>query len=507
MSFEPLKFKFTPPPTVETPEVNSTAASTSSTATTPQTSKAGLLIQQLKDLITTAQYLQGVILIRTKTIGVEIDASIDPEMSNALTRIYGTDTPPTIITVNMYNQMLDAHLGVLQLDMAADGSAIQSNPVQAADLITATKTVEKHLVDSASAVAWQALQLRQLKGDVITFQNWSNSLATYPAYSSTTFNPNGVIPAKTLDVSDSLNDYESDVLNRYAQSYSNSYVALATPSTIEQDINAVAAALISQPPSNILRITSLLTALMGISSKSAMSDLLNDLVGFSFVRIASDLSSVLHTADQLLSMSIAPMIGTLGTLGQVMNATQAQAAEVGIISGGALKGMSQTNPSAALSPYNSLGSTPVAPLNVPGVGAISSGVQALSQTVNLAQSQVTSHTQILTESFQKITERKLANTNDQQSLMSLVSSVNSILGITTGITNATQNGSIASSSTSQQQQVITNSILTSLQTGSNSTFTTQNGQIIVNPPDMPPVPPGLLNVLNKSKIMTTIGNP
>lgn len=513
MSFKPLDFNFVPPQTVPAPEQTSSPVSptgpTVGGATSGAQSNAGQIIAALDDLTAMSTYLQNAIVNRTRTVGIEINPAVDPITARALTSIYGTDTPPNFVTVPMYSQLLDAHVGALQLEMSVgNDSTIQPNPMQVADLATVVGTVDKHLVDSATYKTWLPLQLASLKADSVFFQSWKDSLSTYPAfYSSQPLVPAefrlGVIQAASTDLDHDLFEYESSVVTRFGQSYSNVYQAMASVHAVERDINSVMIEYFYQPLQNIIRIISLFNALKGFSHKTSMGNLQGDLINYTFTRLASDTTSMLHTCDQLLAVGVAPLSGTLGSLGRIVAGAQKQAAEIGFLTGGGLAGLAKTNACATSNPSNKIKGGK--PLNIPGLGAISEGLKQLSEMLNWGINETEKGFSAIDRSFRQLLERRLQSQDDRTSLMCSIRALDTLIGVANGVANEFQKGTVTQNASPQTKQEAASRILTSLQTGSNTTFVSQGDSIIVNPPDMPIVTPPVQRVLSKAKIHTTLG--
>lgn len=511
MAFKSFDFKFTPPRTVPAAPIESTTPDVAvSASTSGANSLAGQLVAQLDDLSAMSGYLQDAIVARTNTVAIEINPAADPDVSRALASIYSTDTPPNFITVPMYDGLLDAHLGAQQLEMAVgNDSTVQANPIQVADLMTVINTVDKHLIKSGTYKTWLPLQLASLKADQVLFESWKASLQTYPAYYApqplipTEFRPT-TIQAASIDIDHQLYQYESDVLTRFGQSYSGVYQAMASVHAVERDINEVMIEFFYQPLAQILRIVSLLNALGGFAHKTSMANLQGDLINYSFMRLASDTTSMLHTADQLVAMAVFPLKGTLGSLSRIVAGTQQQAAEIGFLTGGGLVGLSKANACAQGNPANKIKGGK--PLNIPGLGAISDGLKALGEMLDWGFRETEKGLVLVDKSFRQLLERRLKAQDDRNSLMCSIRALNALMGIANGIAGEFQKGTVTANSTPQQKQEASTRILSSLQTGSNTTFVAQGTQVIVNPPDMPPAPPAVLNVLQQSKIRTTIGN-
>jgi hypothetical protein len=513
MSFKPFGFTFNPPLTVPSPPVVNTPTvptgpsvipiGSSTGAIAGARSNAGLLIDQLNNLTAMSQYLQDVIVARTGKVAIEINPAADPLTTRALASIYGTDTPPSFVTVSMYDNILDAHFGALQLEMSVgNDSVIQPNPMQVADLATVVNTINDHLIASPSYSNWLPLQLASLKSDSIVFQSWVDGLSKYPAYyASQPLISNSLIPppiqAASLDINTDLYTYQNDAVARFSQSYSNVYQSLASASPMEQQLSSVVSMFFKQPLSSMLQIVGTLTSLSGLAHKTGMASLQGDLINFSFARLASDVSGLLHSCDRLIALAISPAHTNFGSLTSVMSSAQQQSISKGIVATGPMAGMSKANSSVT-------GNTN-ATLSTPELGNVSEGVKQLAETLNWGKIKSTGALELYDKSFRQLIERRLTNQNDRQSVMDSQRSMDSLTGLSKGVVKEIQSGTLTANSTPKQQQDAINNILTSLQTGNNTTFIASGNQIIANPPDMPPVPDRVQSVLNRAKIVSVRG--
>lgn len=520
MTFQPIKFTYIPPATVSLPAPSAPPSTAPNPgvggATTGAQSNAGQIITMLNNMTAMSQYLQSAILSLTGQMGVEVDPAVDPDTARALVGIYGTNSAPPVVTIGMYNAILDASQGIQQLQTAVgQNSPIQPNPMQAANLAQIVSAINKSLVQSASYTTWLPLQLAGLKSDAVVFQGLATSLATYPAYYTST-PPILPIPppitASGVDMSPSLFAYQSDAINRFGQTYAAVYTALAAPSPVEQDINNVVSQLISQPPSSIIQIQGVLTSLVGLQYKPAMATLTGDPMNYTFSRLSADVGGMLTNADQLVTMAVNPLQGTMGALSSIVAGVQAQAMTLGTVQTGALAGMSNGNSYAAANPNNGLttqvGGTSITAntsLNIPGIGVVTEGVKQLAESINMGTSTLQNGLSLLTTSFQQLLEHRISQQNDLQSLMGTMRTTGILTGIVSGIINTTQAGSVTANPSPQQQQESANSILTSLSTNTTTTFTTTGGQIIAVPPVLPPITPGAQAVLNSAGVVVPLG--
>jgi hypothetical protein len=176
MAFRPFKWIFNPPKTV--PPVPAPPPLPSAPA--PRDSRAARLIGRLGELRETARYLEGLIVERTRNMGVQFDLSADPELAMALERIYGE--APEGVSIEMYNHLLDAQVGTVRAEIAlgeSEGPWLV-DPVQKADLQRVNDAVENALVEEGSFEHQLPLLLRPLKNDRVIFDNLEEGLGQYP---------------------------------------------------------------------------------------------------------------------------------------------------------------------------------------------------------------------------------------------------------------------------------------------------------------------------------------
>lgn len=512
MGFKPFNFTFTPPLTVPAPPLVVTSGAGSSTSGT--SSRAGALISKLDDLTVMSKYLQDAIVARNQKMAIEIDPTVDPNTTRALASIYGTDSPPNFITVPMYDQLLDAHIGALQLEMAVGtASTIQANPIQVGDLMTVISTIDAHLIASASYNNWLPLQLASLKADAVLFQSWKDSLKSYPAFyvtqlPNTTPPPESSIQAANLDIDSDLAEYEDQSLDHIGQSYSTVYQSMSSVHTVEANIGSVMGEMFFQPLGNVLRIATLLGSLKSLAHKPAMDTIQGDMVNYSFARLASDTTSMVHTSDQLVSLAVSPLSQNLGSLGRIVSGAQAQAAQSGYITSGPTTGLSKANACAQGNPYNGIpsGSPKTGtPLTIPGLGAVSDGLKYLAEKLNWAMASTSNHNFLINKSFRQLVERRLKQQDSRNEIMCSMRALDALVGLATGVASELQKGTVTANSSPQQTQAAASRILTSLQTSTNTTFVATGDVIVANPPSMPPAPPEVVNVLSRAKIRSTLG--
>ena len=207
--FGKLRWSFRPPATVAPPPPKTAAP-----VIAPRTdSRAAKLLDRFGQLKDTAKYLEDCILARCQGIGATLDLNRDPELALALSRIYGTDEPPEAISVDMYNHLLDAELGITRAEivLADADSAYEISPVQKADLQMATGRFEDAMIDSGKFEHQLPGTLRELKSDRVIFDNIQDGIREYPVLQGMQ-SGNGVITDVTPDAVLAGDDFQGDAV-------------------------------------------------------------------------------------------------------------------------------------------------------------------------------------------------------------------------------------------------------------------------------------------------------
>ena len=188
MSFNKIVFSYTPPPTAlpqaipGQPGTILPVTATSSKNDLAKASRAAALIDRLRALKATAQYLESLIAARCQGMGINPNYSVDPELGMALARLYSAPTPPTGIGLEMYNNLLAAEIGITRAEMALAGSSspIKVSPMQKADLMKVTLAFEDAMAETGQFRHQLPLLMRELKNDELIFDSLVGSLQEYP---------------------------------------------------------------------------------------------------------------------------------------------------------------------------------------------------------------------------------------------------------------------------------------------------------------------------------------
>lgn len=486
MSFTPITFTYTPPPTVVAPPptttviVNSDGTVTSSnvvsTSAVP-TTNAATLSQQMLDLKATSQYIQSVILSLTANTGVSINVAANPAFDRGFKSINGTNSAtPTIIPIKIYNNWLDANVGVAQLESAAGvDSPVDVNLSEAADLSTLTNTVENSLLENATYQSQVPLLLRTLKTDAVVFQAWSDALSQYPCNT----NPD------STDVSPALNTLLSDTASRYQTAYSAINTLLTTVNAVEADVQNVLNAFLGQSVADITRIMSIFSATKGLMYKSSFTDISKSIANYSVARLAGELGSMVCLADRLTQAVVSPLSNITGPLAAVLSGAQGIASIVGTLPSGAMAGMSTVSTCSAtasqasatvLNTPNSV--TSVAQSASAYIGQTSAGVQALGEQLNFSLNGLTSLTNARIREFQRTIDSRLSIHGNLTQALCAVRSADALIAIAT---------SAISQMTTSQVPTVT--------LASGVTVQSTSGTFVSTPPTFPSMPTAVANIL------------
>ena len=192
MSFRKISFQYTPPPTAQPQPLDKPVAQRNLPVVPDvRSSRAAKMIGRIDVLKATGRYLQDLIRARAAGIGIELNFNAAPDLAMALSRLYASEAPPPGITLEMYNNLLDAELGVMRAEMAlADSnSPLMVQPLQKADLMQVTAAFEDALADTGMFRHQLPLLLRELKGDDIVFDSLRDGLQEYPILSGSEYQP------------------------------------------------------------------------------------------------------------------------------------------------------------------------------------------------------------------------------------------------------------------------------------------------------------------------------
>jgi len=509
MSFEPIKFIYNPPRTIEAPlpEASSYVPNTTtnnpnvypvSTATNAATSFAVSLISRYNGLAATSSYLQQVILQQTQDTPITIDFDVDPDASRAMIGLFGTPNPSNTVTVKTYSQMLDSQLGATMADMQlGSNSPFVTSPYQNANILTLTQSIEQNLQSQGTYSSILPTMLRNLKGDQVIFQSIAQTLQSYPVVqydqyqASQLANPStntSIIPASSLDVSPPLNSYLNDYADRYSTAYAGTYQLVSGINAVEGDINNVLSQYFNTAISELNMITSLLSAAQTLTSLTRLQDMADDLLGFAFVRLQCEAFTFMSLFNRLMNITVIPFQQANGILHKLSSAISGIASKLGTQTVGGLKGMIQGSSCSTRS--NSSVYAQVRGLQIPGLHNVTAGLASLGSHLAWAESEVMKGEEELMKQFRRLCERRINASGDMLELMCSLKSIQTLVSFGKAI--ASQPQSLAP--TQQTQPSTITNILSNISVGTGTTYSVSNGSVIASPPNVPPIPPTVASV-------------
>lgn len=502
MSFDKWKFAYTPPPTVEAPYTpgSATASVLETPAGTVPDSAAATLQARVQVLQDANQYLQSVILATSAGVGVELDPAVDPETATALASLYPGQDIPKVVTVPMYNRLLDLVAAGDQINTAlGTNQPYEVNPFKLAAGQQVLKMTESNLVQSGQFVSQFPLLLRSLKGDVPIFNALHSALGEYPVAAgkavSVTSNTSHLITASTVDVSPSLSGMLNSALDSFGQSYAGIYKLASQVSAVDQDVNTVLNKYFYQPVADLVRIIAVLTHLNLSVHVPNLRTLVNGLTNAGFSMLAAEILPLRCYADRFLQMATAPLQSMTSDIGQMVSqiqkiSTVAQTSSQSVKNSfattkGPLAGMSGVYNSGLPGAGTALPQLDSSLFVVPGVGNLEGGLASLSAHIAWGIQKADSKVASLEESVQKLLYRRTQDMNDQLDIMSSVQSLNSLISLAQSVLsfNGNQAASGASSTVSQVQAV--GQILSSLQSGNGVTYALAQGTLQAVPRSLP----------------------
>lgn len=521
--FTPWKFFRTPPPTVASPLATSVtsagAASPSGTSTGQRsnTSRATSTITRLSNLAGTANYLQAVILSLTKGLGVTVNENQRPDLSRALTAIYGS-VPPAV-SMLMYSNLLDAEFGAQQVTVAAGkDSAIQPNPFQNQAILTINKSVEESLSDQGDFLSQLALMLRGLKTQQIVYTQWQDQLASYPAATGQTGSSTAdTVRASSVDMGDDVHNAVNSHIDQMSGTYGSAFNMMAAVSSISNDVVCIVNTFSGLGRAELAQLQSLFSLAQGSTVKESLQDIANGLTSFVFVPMMVQASSMVFSLDRIAQMSLNPLRSMVNPVATGVSTVQKQSATgklVGVIrqvaqgarlSSGPLAGLIASNTSAA-----SCGVTPAAAQPSPNCfasgiaeGQLSTGMNDLSTLVDFAMQKANEKVASTLNSFTKLMARMQSDTCSQVQLLAMVNNLGTLSSLANAFLTQRQNGSSAAA-TSQNLLSTIGTILANTQTGNGATYTVQNGVVTVTPPTLPSPTPAAAAVFADAGIKTSL---
>lgn len=523
MSFEPIKFTFTSPPTIPSqailaPSTNpvgvAVPVSNQFGTTIAAGSKAAGLVTRLSDLSATASYLQQALTSLVKSLGVTFDLSANPDLGRALARIYNVTTPPPAMDMEMYISLLEADINFLQFDLLnPTDSHVQIQPLQRADVGLAAKTFESDLLSTGIYNQALPILLRSMQGDQVIFNSWSNTLLKYPILSvpqktpaqlATSGSPTGSserdLNGSSVDVSDNLSELMNGILDQWESSYAGIYKVVASPDPTETGLPSIVATLSTQPSSDLLRLVTLLENLIAFQHQPALKSTHDSVDNFIMPRLLSDVIGHAGNLDYVSQVSTGPSANFTGSMGTLMSS-------VSSVNPGSILDVGLTGTVAQAA--GGFSPPPLTQEQTKALAGLPEGLQILGANVSWARTESARQQTSIQKSIQRLSFRRLSNQGSQTELLSSMKSLSSSIGIIKSILQSGANNPVVSgSTTSLNTNVVApviglesfGTLVDSLQSQSGSSFALDGDTLVVTPPAIPTASPNVQALLARGGV-------
>jgi len=515
---KPIKFSYTPPPTIPSQAelapssvtiVPTTAVSNQFNSPQAAASNAAALVILLQNLSATSAYLQSVIMALYPTLGVQLDLASSPDVALALSRIYNTATPPSALSLTQYATLLATDMAFTQFAlMTPADSPVQIQPLQQADVSLVTKTFEKALISSGVYDQTSPVLLRSLAGDQILFNSITSTLMQYPilavnqqspaqaaATSTASSTSSRALNGSIVDVSDTLTSTITTALNRWQSNYAGIYNTLASPDPTETALPSVVSTLASQPNSDLLRVSTMLTNLLATQHQPALQQSHDSVDNFVVPQLLSDTTSFAGDLDFMNQVAVGPSSNFGGSLGTLMST------------------MSTVNPGTVLN-VGLTGSVATAaggpnpptltPTQSSSLSSIPPGLQIMGANISWSQSAAVAQNNLIIQSFQRLAFRKSVNQGNQTEVLTSMKSISSVIGIVQSLLQSQANTPTArGNTTSLNTGIITpptslqsvGTLISSVPSQSGSSYAVDGNTLIITPPTIPTAPANVQAVL------------
>lgn len=523
MSFEPIKFTFTPPPTIPSQAVLAPSTNPVGTAipvsnqfgtTIAAGSKAAGLVTRLSDLSATVSYLQQALTSLVKSLGVTFDLSANPDLGRALARIYNVTTPPSAMDMEMYINLLEADISFLRFDLLnpAD-SSVQIQPLQRADVGLAAKTFENSLLSTGIYNQTLPVLLRSMLGDQVIFDSWTSTLLKYPILSvpqkspaqlASSASPTGSsdrdLNGSSIDVSDSLSELMNGILDQWENSYAGIYKVVASPDPTETALPSVVATLSSQPSSDLIRLSTLLQNLLAFQHQPAMQTAHDSADNLVVPRLLSDVVGHTGNMDYVSQVVTGPANNFTGPMGALMSLLSS-------VNPGSILGVGLTG--AVGQAAGGFSPPPLTQTQLKTLAGLPQGLQILGANVAWSQTEAQRQNTLMQKSIQRLSFRRLSNQGSQTELLTSMKSLSSSIGIIKSILQSGSNAPVVSGNTTSLNTSVVSPVIglesfgtlvDSLQSQSGSSFALDGDTLVVTPPSIPTAPPNVQSLLARGGV-------
>jgi hypothetical protein len=518
VSFVPIKFTYTPPPTIPPqsvlePSTNSVGVATPISnqfgTSIAANSSAAAIVTRLANLSATAAYLQQAIMALAPNLGIVLDFASNPELGRALSRIYNVKAPPTAIDMTMFSTLLKTHINFQQFDlMIGSNSSVEILPTQRADIGLAVKAFQNSLIASGVYNQTLPILLNSLAGDQIIFNSWSNALMQYPILSvpqqtpaqlaqsaistgSSTRDLNG----SSVDVSSNLSGLMNGILDKWQNSYAGIYKVVAFPDPTETALPSVVSTLSSQPSSDLNRLSTMLQNLIAFQHVPAIQQANDSVDNQVLPKLLSQIIGHASNLDYMTQVAITPSITFTGLMGTLMTT-------LSTVNPGSILNVGLTGTVAvSAGGYNP---PPITAAQQQVLDGLPEGLQILGANVSWSQHESTRQNALIQESIQRLSIRRMTNQSNQTEMLISLKSISSSIGIIQSILQSGANAPIArGNTTSLNTNAVTPSIslqsfgtlISSLPSQSGSSYALDGNTLTVTPPQIPTAPANVQSVL------------
>jgi hypothetical protein len=519
VSFTPIKFFYTPPPTIPSQSVLApentivsvpTATSSEFGSAAAAASNAAVLVVRVNNLSATAQYLVSVIQSLVKNLGVTFDLSANPDLGRALAQIYNTTSPPSSMDMTMYTTLLEADINFLQFDLLNPPvtSSVQIQPLQRANIGLVTKSFENALLSTGVYDQTSPILMRSLMGDQLVFNSLSNALQTYPILSVPQLSPvqlassqapsdtsTRALNGSTIDVSSTLTDTLNGLLDQWQSSYAGIYQVLASPDPTETALPSIVATLSTQPTSDLTRLLTMMQNLVSFQQQAQLQTNHDSVDNFTIPRLLSDVFSFTSNLDFVNQVAVTPSSGFEGPLGSLMS-------QMASINPGSILDVGLTGSVAqAAGGYNP--PTPTA-AQQSALSGLPEGLQIMGANISWAQSENARQNNFIQQCLQRLSIRRITNQGNQTEFLTSLKSISSTIGIIQSLLSISNNnpqpvGSISSLNpnpvTPVQGLQSFGTLINSLSSQSGSSYSLDGSTLTITPPTIPTASSNVQSVL------------
>jgi hypothetical protein len=523
MAFDPISFVYQPPPTLPL----SSAVLTATPATAASTSALGAdglpvagtsarqIMGRLSDLSDTAAYLAQIIGERTASLAVVVDPALNPDVAQALGRIYSGNVPPGV-SVAMYGHLVTAEMSMLRADIAlaaaTTSSQYQVSPLSRGDVQTVINHFESTLTDSNDFLSQLPPLIRGLAGEQVAFDNLQSAFAQYPGASgavpASASNPviNSSLVANstmagatqspglqaslsastdaTADVSPALAAGVNQRLDVWQTYYAKTYDLTAGIDSAYADVQSINNKFIVQPVNLLLKVVAMLGVLLALFHKTSLDSIRKSIVWMVLPRLMSEVGLYATVLDRLVQKAVSPALQVINSLGQLFSQVARDVTQVAWLVDGGLTGAVRQQ----ITGSTQKSSPP--PAVIRDLNAAPYALKQVTANVSWAVNQVRTQSMLVQQSMFRIMDRSLGGSGNRLEALQSMRSITSLITICNSIIsqlNTMTSGALGQqpSQTGSQIGTVVNSIN---QTGQQSMALSGNNLVLVGPSLSAPSP-------------------